>query len=262
MSKIANAAKFIVRSRLARSPLFAMPEDICPGTLDEGYSVQEAVHSNLGNSHDCHRIGYKIGCTTPVMQENLGIDHPCAGSVSDATIFRGNAEFAIKDFVGVGVECEIGMVLACDVRPTDGPFVRENISSVIGAVMPAIEIVDNRYQGGTAIGVPTLIADDFFGAGAVLGPENRTWDEIDLSSLTGRIFVDGEICDSGVGSSVMGHPLEAVVWFANMKLERGEILKKGEFILTGSLTVIQWIDRACEVTAEIEKLGTVRAKFN
>ena len=47
MSKIANAAKFIVRSRLARAPLFAMPEDICPGTLDEGYSVQKFKFSQF-----------------------------------------------------------------------------------------------------------------------------------------------------------------------------------------------------------------------
>ena len=154
------------------------------------------------------------------------------------------------------------MVLACDVRPADGPFDRENINSMIDAIMPAIEIVDNRYQGGTAIGVPTLIADDFFGSGAVLGQENRAWGEMDLSALTGRIFVDGEMRDSGVGSSVMGNPLEAVIWFANMKAKRGEILKKGEFILTGSLTVVQWMERACEVTAEIEELGTVRVTFN
>ena len=85
---------------------------------------------------------------------------------------------------------------------------------------------------------------------------------MDLSALTGHIFVDGEIRDSGVGSSVMGNPLEAVVWLANMKSQRGETLKKGEFILTGSLTVVQWIESACEVTAEIEELGTVRLTFN
>jgi 2-oxo-3-hexenedioate decarboxylase/2-keto-4-pentenoate hydratase len=262
MTKARNAAKFIVESRRANSLLCSIPEDIRPRTSDEGYAVQEVVHSMLGEGAKRRRVGYKIGCTTPVMQENLSIDHPCAGSVSDTAVYRDYTELAIKKFVSAGVECEIGMVLACDVRPADGPFDRKNISSFIDAVMPAIEIVDNRYQGGTSIGVPTLIADDFFGSGAVLGPENRAWSEMDLSALTGRIFVDGEMRDSGVGSSVMGNPLEAVIWFANMKAKRGEILKKGEFILTGSLTVVQWIESACEVTAEIEKLGTVRLTFN
>ena len=261
MTKTIKAAKFIVESRLAGSQLLPIPDNIRPTTLEEGYAVQEAVHSVLGECHGCYRIGYKIGCTTPVMQKNLGIDHPCAGSISDTRVYRDFAELAIKDFAGVGVECEIGMVLARDIRPADGPFNRKNIKPMIDAVMPAIEIVDNRYQGGTSIGLPTLIADDFFGSGAVLGPENRAWADMDLSALTGRIFVDGEIRDSGVGSSVMGNPLEAVAWFANMKSERGETMKKGEFILTGSLTVVQWIEGAYEVTVEIEELGTICVKF-
>ena len=40
--------------------------------VDESYYIQEAVHNVLGDSHDRHRIGYKIGCTTPVMQKNIG----------------------------------------------------------------------------------------------------------------------------------------------------------------------------------------------
>ena len=128
--------------------------------------------------------------------------------------------------------------------------------------MAAIEIVNNRYQGGPAIGVPTLIADDFFGAGAVLGHQTHDWKNIDLAALTGRIYIDGVEMDSGNGAAVMGNPLEALVWFANMKAARGEILKGGEFILTGSLTVVQWIDSPCKVTAEIDTLGTVSATFS
>lgn len=261
MSNILNAAEFIVTSRLARSVLLPIPEYIRPVNIEEGYYIQEAAHDILGRNHDLRSVGYKIGCTTPVMQQNLGINHPCAGRISNSTVFHSSAELAITDFVNVGVECEIGMVLSCDIRPGDGPFDSKNIVAAIGSVMAAVEIVDNRYQGGTSIGVPTLIADDFFGSGAVLGPSTCAWADIDLSALTGRITVDGEVRDIGVSSSVMGNPLEALVWLVNLKSDCGETLNKGEIILTGSITLVQWIETACEVTAEIENLGIVRVKF-
>ena len=77
----------------------------------------------------------------------------------------------------------------------------------------------------------------------------------------GRSIVDGEERDSGVGAAVMGNPLEAAVWLANQKAARGEVLKEGEFILTGSLTLVQWIEGPCEVKAEINELGSLGVKF-
>ena len=39
----------------------------------------------------------------------------------------------------------------------------------IEAYYPAIEIVDDRYVKWETLGAPTLVADDFFAAGCVLG---------------------------------------------------------------------------------------------
>ena len=49
----------------------------------------------------------------------------------------------------------------------------------IEAYHPAIEIVDDRYVKWEAMGAPTLVADDFFAAGCVLGtavPRNQAPD--------------------------------------------------------------------------------------
>ena len=109
--------------------------------------------------------------------------------------------------------------------------------------------------------MPTLVADDFFGAGAVLGKPVEDWRALDLAALTGRVSVDGEVRDTGQGAAVMGHPLEAVAWFANLKAKRGEIIKAGEFILTGSLTVVQWIEGPADVAIEIDGIGGVSVGF-
>ena len=43
----------------------------------------------------------------------------------------------------------------------------------IEAYHPAIEIVDDRYVKWETMGAPTLVADDFFAAGCVLGRRCR-----------------------------------------------------------------------------------------
>ncbi len=262
MSKEMKAARLIAAARLAHTPLMPLPESCRPTTPDEGYSVQEVLHGILKDDDKQRRIGYKIGCTTPVMQEAMGIDHPCAGSITDIQVYREHVELPYSEFHDVGVECEIGVVLARDLAPDNAPYDRERVIDCVSSVMPCIEIIDRRAQGGPAVvGIPTMIADDFSAAGAVLGHQTHAWQDFDLASLAGRVLINGEEKSAGVGADVMGNPLEAVAWFANMKAARGEILKEGEFILTGSLTLAQFPDGPCEVTVEIDQLGTAGVTF-
>ena len=54
--------------------------------------------------------------------------------------------------------------------PADGaPFTAASVRDAVAAYMAAIEIVDDRYADWRSTDTPTLIADDFFAAGCVLG---------------------------------------------------------------------------------------------
>ena len=58
--------------------------------------------------------------------------------------------------------------------------------AAVGAVMAAIEIVDDRYVDWRALDAPTLTADDFFGAGCVLGRDDVAWRDLDLGRCRRR----------------------------------------------------------------------------
>ena len=64
---------------------------------------------------------------------------------------------------------------AVGARPAAGeaPFTAEWVGEAVEAYHPAIEIVDDRYVKWETMGAPTLIADDFFAAGCVLGEAVR-----------------------------------------------------------------------------------------
>jgi 2-oxo-3-hexenedioate decarboxylase/2-keto-4-pentenoate hydratase len=109
--------------------------------------------------------------------------------------------------------------------------------------------------------VPTLIADDFFNAGCVLGPPVAGWRELDLAALRGVTRVNGAQAGQGEGRAVMGHPLEALVWLANLRARLGPGLRAGEFVLLGSVVETRWVAADDEVVVAIEGLGEVRATF-
>jgi 2-keto-4-pentenoate hydratase len=256
---IAAAAEQVSTARLGLTPLAPSLEGAAPRDLAEAYAVRDAVHARLAESRFGARVGWKIGCTTPVMQAYLGIAHPCAAGLFAGTTHHGGAKLRHGDFVRVGVECEIAVRLASDLL--DGPFTAESVRGAVGAVMAAIEIVDDRYVDWQSTGTPMLVADDFFAAGAVLGHEHEPAALPDLAALQGRILIDGVEAGAGIGADVLGHPYAALAWLAEHARERGMLLRAGETILLGSLVRTQWLGTGATARIEIDALGAVEASF-
>ena len=122
--------------------------------------------------------------------------------------------------------------------------------------MTAIEIVDDRYENWRTIGTPTLIADDFFAAGAVLGPPVAL-DPPRSSAATGTTVINGAEVGRGRGADVMGNPLNALAWLANSLAARGEMLRRDEVVLLGSLVETRWLARGDHVAIAVSGLGEV-----
>ena len=254
--KAANVFKAL---RNSSGPAVRLSNDLRPIDISEGYDLQEVLSAQLEISKGI-RCGYKIGCTTSVMQAFLNVLYPCAGRLYTSEVYEQSVVLHLCDFVGVGVECEIALRLRHDIIPSNAPHTKLSVLSSVRSVMAAAEIVDNRYTDFNDFGIPSLIADDFFSSGAVLGPAISI-DGLNLATVQGTILIDGVEIASGLGDAVMGNPLNALVWLANQKSDRGEKLKAGEVIMTGSVVETQWIDKPCEVICRIAPLGEVKLIF-
>ena len=261
---VERAAALICDARLAHTPLEPLPEAWRPMGLHDAYRVQAALNRLLMTRGAGPLAGHKIGCTTPVMQAYLGIPGPCAGEVFAGTVHRGTGTVLTADHVRLGVECEIAVELAADigdgVRGARG-FTRDAVAASVGAVMASIEVVDDRYHDWPTIGTPTLVADDFFNAGVVLGEAVRDWRRLDLATLGGRMLVNGTNVGSGRGADILGHPLEALAWLAGSMADRGRSLRAGEFVTLGSVVATQWVTRGDRVMIEIDGLGQAAVVF-
>jgi 2-keto-4-pentenoate hydratase len=260
MDRILAAAEIIATARRSRAALKALPGEVRPADEAEGYLVQRAVHDLLlpGTGP---LVGYKIGCTSAVMQEYLQIPHPCAGGVFARGVHESGARLSAADFVRVGVECEIAVRIGRDLLPSEEPFTAEWVMEAIEAYMPAIEVVDDRYEQWQTLGAPTLIADDFFAAACVLGAPLARNAAPDLLSVAGRALINGEESGRGTGADVLGHPHHALAWLANHLAFAGKGLHAGQIVLTGSLVKTVWLKGGDHVAMELEGLGRVETSF-
>ena len=246
---IEQAAGILAASRSMGGRFNMFPDQCRPADLAQGYAVQDALHARLGGSI----AGYKIGCTTPVMQKYLGIDHPCAGGILASSIHTSPASLKYRDFRRVGVECEIAVRLGSDLPA--GPFTRDSVAEAVAECMAAIELVDDRYVDYTKLDAASLIADDFFGAGCVLGEPRGNWQALDLAACAAFMTVNGKAAGRGTGALVLGHPLEALAWLANSLAERDKTLKAGDIVMTGSMVEPRWLEPGDWVDVTVEGLG-------
>lgn len=229
-------------------------------TEDAGYAVQAEANQVLAQKLGAV-AGLKIGATAEGMRQLLNVPGPIAGEVFAKTVFERQATFRLEDHVRPGIETEIAVRLACDLTPKEAPWSLQTIGEAVAEVMPAIELVDDRYADFKAAGAGTIIADNAFNAASVLGPPRSDWQGLALDALEARTIIDGMTVATGISSELMGHPLNALVWLANRMAELGRTLPKGHFVSLGTITPVQWITAACEVKIEVEGLGGVTVVF-
>jgi 2-keto-4-pentenoate hydratase len=129
--------------------------------------------------------------------------------------------------------------------------------------MAGIEIVENRYGELVELGTPTLVGDQVFHAAAVPGePGAADWRVLDVAALRGRISVDGEVRDEGVGADLLGHPLNCLAWLAGSSVAAAfGGLKAGQVVMLGSVTPPVWLTGPASVTVEFVPLPPVQVRL-
>lgn len=253
---VTEAADLLAATRRYRTAFSGFPDRCAPRNETDGYVIQRALHARLAGWFG-PLAGYKIGCTTKVMQDYMKISHPCSGGVLESSVHHGSWSAPYDHWRKVGVECEIAVRISTDLGPADAPHTRASVSKSVSACMAAIEIVDDRYSDFRSLDVATLIADDFFAAGCVLGEPRGDWHGLDLAAVSGIMLVNEEEVGHGTGAAVLGHPLEALALFANEAAARRETIPAGSFVLTGSVVQTRWLRPGDHVSCRLDGLGEV-----
>ncbi len=204
-------------------------DDLRPATIEDGYRLQHAVHDRVAASGDV-RVGWKVGSTSAAGQRGFGLSEPVYAGLFASNRSPSLGEALSRPLTRPSLECEIAVVLR---RGLDGSESDRSIADAIGACHIACEIIDNRYGDPMGVGVPSLIADDFFQAGFVMGTENTAWRTQDLAAAEGYIDIDGER-RTGSARDVLS-AFDSLRWLAKALARNGLPLRPGEVVLTGTL---------------------------
>jgi len=229
-----RAAAILAERRIAGSVVDALAEADRPADTADAAAIRDLVHVRLAASRFGRRIGWKIGCTTSVMQTYLGIGEPCAAGLFEGTRHRSPAALPASGFRHIGVECEIAIHLAAPLDARGAALSRDDVAAAVAGA-----------------------SDDFFAAGHVLGSEVPASDLGDLAAATGVTIVSGVEAGRGVGADVLGHPFEAVLWLAGHLATLGRRIEAGETVLTGSLVETRWLQAGDTARIAIDGLGEV-----
>src|SRR3954465_11025056 len=140
MDRTREAAKAVVAARLSAKALSPLPASVRPQDVAEGYKVQNAVHEMLADTEWGRVVGYKIGCTTSVMQQYLKIAHPCAGGLFSGRMHPSGANLNHAGYFRPGIGCEIAARLGRALPPADAPFTADKFADAVEIYMLATQV--------------------------------------------------------------------------------------------------------------------------
>lgn len=226
------------------------------------YAVQQAYVAHQCQLRGTQATGYKIALTTPAMRELVGYADSISGRLLGDVVYADGARIAAELHGRLAIEFEIAFVMRQNLPMRQAGWGREIANFVLRA-HPALELVDDRNADYAALPqhILTLVADNAWNAGLVLGPALSDWSLQNLDQIEGVALVAGREQGRGHGRDVLGHPLDALAWLANHLQSRGLQLQAGDIVTTGSLVKTQFPKAPCEVAFELEGGGAVRAQL-
>ncbi|MEU5092724.1 2-keto-4-pentenoate hydratase [Streptomyces sp. NPDC021356] len=227
-----------------------------------GIDTEDAYEIQLVNIR--HRLdagarvrGHKVGLSSPVMQQMMGVDEPDYGHLLDDMELCADRPVPVARYCHPRIEVEVGFVLGSDLPGED--CTTADVLAATERVVPALELIDSRI-GDWRISIADTIADNASSAGFVIGG-GRDPRELDLKAIDARLTSAGELLAEGRSDAVLGDPAVSVAWLARTVARFGVPLKKGHVVLPGSCTRAVDVAAGATFTADFTGLGPVSLSF-
>jgi 2-keto-4-pentenoate hydratase len=219
------------RTRTRYQPLDAA---VRAAPLDDAYRIQDALHRLMAEAGRGDIAGWKIALTSKAMQQMTGVDQPAAGAIFSTVVHSSPARVDLAAYHHLGVEFEVAVRLGDDLPASGGPWTRASVAGRVAGCLPAFELVEDGNADYKALDAFTLVAQNTWNGGVVLGPAVTDWRGVDLEGGVTRCWINDQPGGQGKIGDALGHPFEAVAWLANLLNRRGGMLRRDMIVMTGS----------------------------
>ena len=238
------AAQFLFAARRAGRVGPRIDEASRPATVDDAIAVQRRVTELLALPVG----GWKCSVPTdaraviaaPIFAPTIHDVSPCPMLVA-GDVAR--------------IEPEIAFVIARDLPARGEPYADADVRAAVGSARLALELIGPRYAEPKDVSYPELLADFIANQGLYMGPALAApWDS-DLEAFQVVVRASGGVIKTVDGKHPDGHPLRPLVWLANYLATRGDHLRAGQVVTTGSYAGIIDVPVDMPLTFEYGNLG-------
>ena len=224
-------------------------------SIEDALRIQLAV-TNLREKRGEEVIGYKIGCVSKDTQRKMGFTKPAWGRLWKNELYLDGVTLDKRNFANPAMEAEFGIVLNRDLTPelVNLDYILDSIETI----HPIIEIHNLVFNGDPPFGAE-LLANNAIHAGVVMGKPTKANIKSEITDL--KLIFDKEIIDTWSDKKWPHDMLSEVEWLVKEQDTIGNILKKGNLILTGAYGLPISINdkKLIQVTSSL--FGNVSAVF-
>ncbi len=216
----------------------AAPDLARPITLDEATKIQAQYVSIISTEYG-RVIGYKAGLTNNEVQRQFGVSHPLRGTLLKHMLKESGTVMS-ADF-GPRPLSEGDLLLRVKDEGINNAETPRQTLNHISEAIPFIELPDLLFERGVTINGPKLSAVNVGARYGIVGdpipvsPTKEWFERLETFKLQ-ILDEKGDVIVEGNGSSLLGHPLNVVLWLKDSLNADGILLKKGDLLSLGTIT--------------------------
>lgn len=222
--------------------------------IEAAYEIQQLV-TQKKIAKGAKLVGKKIGLTSFAVQEQLGVNEPDYGILTEAMQIDNHGQIASENLMQPKAEAEWAFVLKDNLDLNH--ITLNDVNNAIDYAVVAIEIVGSRVKNWD-IKITDTIADNASASHFVLGSSQVHISDIDMEHCKMQLFKNDSLVSEGNGQACMGNPLKAVLWLAKTMKALGQPLTAGEIILSGALGPMTEIEKGDKLSASIDDFDVVK----
>jgi 2-oxo-hept-3-ene-1,7-dioate hydratase len=262
-SVIKLLAQRLDEAERSKTPITMFTREHPAMSIEDAYAIQRAW-TQLKTGRGRVIKGHKIGLTSKVMQNAVGIAEPDYGVLFDDMFYPDASEIPFERFRAPRIEVELAFVLKAPLKGPDCTIF--DVLNATDYVTPALEILETRMhrvdpETGQTRKVMDTISDNAANAALVVGGRPFRPLEADLRWIGALLFRNGQIEETGLAAAVLNHPANGIAWLANRLAPHDEHLAAGEIVLAGSFTRPVEINRGDTFHADYGAFGSVSCQF-
>jgi 2-keto-4-pentenoate hydratase len=244
-----RAADRLIAARETSIPAERFPEFCRPTSLTAALLIQHYVGMRI----DAWVGGWKssvpgpMGATAPLFVSTIYRDSPCPVRTSD-----GSAH----------IEPEIAFILGRDLTPRTAPYSDDEVCDAVGEIRLSLELIGSRYAKPAEASFPELLADNLSNQGVFLGPAVAASPRAVPSAIPITLEGPEGLLMVVAGGHPEGNPFAALVRLTQALRQRGEAMRAGQVIITGSFAGVLKVPVDNDLRIGFGELGTLRVEFS